>query len=148
MIDVHMDPLEMKPEVRIQNPTPEGSPRELAEETLQTLIVFTENLEFLSRGTGQAAGTTQFSEHFAKLIEGIELFADAITGVRQTLRMGVEPKIDILEQDMVSILKDLVLYQESGKSTYVAELLSTHLPSNLSEWRQQGIPWMIRSRDS
>jgi hypothetical protein len=41
-----------------------------------------------------------------------------------------------------------VQFTESGQKDYVVELLQTHLPLNLEDWRRDGIPTLIRARDS
>ena len=116
-------------------------PREMAEETLQMLIEFAGHLESLSL-------ETSISGDLRKLVEGITTFTDGIQGVKSLLRIGFQPHIAILEADLVEILKEALEYKESGQDAYVAELLREHLPANLREWREKGLPALIRSRDS
>jgi hypothetical protein len=124
-------------------------PRELAEETLQSLIEFTSHLESLSRNAAAKLAEGQAPKHeFSRLIDGIETFTDALLQARQILHVGRLDPINVLEADMTSILKDLVQYTEAGERDYVIDLLNHHLPLNLTDWRDTGIPALIRSRDS
>jgi hypothetical protein len=124
-------------------------PRELAEETLQSLIEFTSHLELLSRNAGAKLLAGQAPKHeFMRLIDGVQTFTDALLQARQILHVGRLEPITMLEADLTSILKDLVQFTESGDRDYVIDLLQNHLPLNLVDWREKGIPTLIRSRDS
>jgi hypothetical protein len=123
-------------------------PRELAEETLQSLIEFTMHLESFSRQAADHLEKGKFPHEFVKLVEGIQTFTDALMGVKQILRVGIMEPINVLEADMGSILKDLVQFAEGGQREYVVDLMRNHLPLNLEDWRREGIPALIRARDS
>lgn len=124
-------------------------PRELAEETLQSLIEFTSHLELLSRNAGAKLVAGQSPRHeFMRLIDGVQTFTEALLQSRQILHVGILEPVTMLEADLTSILKDLVQFTESGDREYVIELLQNHLPLNLTDWRQSGIPALIRARDS
>ncbi|MBC7690407.1 MAG: hypothetical protein H7222_01450 [Methylotenera sp.] len=123
-------------------------PREIAEDTLQTLKLFTDQLATLSRGTASQIGSTEAELDFQRLLDGIQTLADTVQSVKKILHIGVMPLINILEADLISVLTDLVQTHESKDLSYRAALLSEHLPLNLELWRDEGIPEMIRSRDS
>jgi hypothetical protein len=124
-------------------------PRELAEETLQSLFEFTSHLEALSRTAGaKLAEGHPPKQEFSRLLDGVETFSDALLQAKQILRIGRLDPVNVLEADLSSILKDLVQFTESGQRDYVVDLLLQHLPLNLAEWRSQGIPSLIRARDS
>jgi hypothetical protein len=124
-------------------------PRELAEETLQSLLEFTSHLELLSRNAGAKLVAGLAPKHeFMRLIDGIQTFSDALLQSRQILHVGRLEAVAILEADLASLLKDLVQFTESGDRDYVIDLLQNHLPLNLADWRGTGIPTLIRSRDS
>jgi hypothetical protein len=125
-------------------------PRELAEDTLQLMKKFCTELSQLSQETAQQLEIQDplAISTFRKLLEGIETFSDSITQTRRTLRIGVLPQMNLLEADLVSLLKDLAVANTTNDEKYRLELLSIHLPKNLEEWRDSGIPAMIRSRDS
>lgn len=124
-------------------------PRELAEETLQSLLEFTGHLEGLSQNAGAMLQEGRPPKHeFARLLDGLDTFSEALLQAKQILRVGQLDPINILEADLASILKDLVHFTEKQQLDYVIDLLTIHLPKNLSEWRNQGIPALIRSRDS
>jgi hypothetical protein len=123
-------------------------PREIAEDTLQTLKLFTEQLALLSRRTAAELGSPEAELDFQKLIDGIQTLADTVQNVKKILRIGIMPLINILEADLISVLTDLVHTHETRDYVYRAALLNEHLPLNLELWRDEGIPEMIRSRDS
>lgn len=124
-------------------------PRELAEETLQSLIEFTSHLELLSRNAGAKLEAGHAPRHeFMRLIDGVQTFTDALLQAKQILHVGILEPVNVLEADLTSIFKDLVQFTESGQREYVIDLLQNHLPANLEEWRRLGIPALIRSRDS
>lgn len=123
-------------------------PREIAEDTLQTLKLFTDQLALLSRRTGAEIGSPEAELDFQKLLDGIQTLADTVQNVKKILHIGLMPLINILEADLISVLTDLVQTHESRDLVYRAALLNEHLPLNLELWRDEGIPEMIRSRDS
>jgi hypothetical protein len=116
-------------------------PREIAEETLQTLRLLLPTLAQMSRKASSDADVR-------KLVDGLETLADAVSSTRAILRIGKLDRVDALEMDLLSILKDLLEAQKQGDGAYRAELLLHHLPSNLEAWAASGIPDMIRARDS
>ncbi len=138
-----MSNIEFKePEVTTQHP------REMAHETLQDLIEFSIVLEKLSRNTAQRANEPDFLENLIHLIDEISTFTEAIIHARITLKMGLIRSVSLLEADLLSILKDLLHGQATGQKVYIISLLNEYLPTNFEQWRTQGIPELIRSRDS
>jgi hypothetical protein len=123
-------------------------PRELADDTLQHLLEYSHVLESLSFDAGQLAGEASFHEKFNKLIDGITTFTEAITGVKNIMKVGYLQPVNLLEADLLSILKDLLTSRESGQIEYTAGLLKEYLPKNLEQWRETAIPALIRSRDN
>jgi len=124
-------------------------PRELAEETLQSLMEFTSHLELLSKNAGAKLVAGHAPRHeFLRLLDGVQTFTEALLQAKQILHVGLLEPVNLLEADLTSILKDLIQFTESGQKEYVIDLLQTHLPLNLEDWRREGIPTLIRSRDS
>ena len=123
-------------------------PRELAEETLQTLRTYTDSLADLSKRIAREYGSAEANQDYTRLIEGIQTMADTVIHVRKVLRIGILPIVNVLEVDLLSILKDLVETHGAKDPTYRIQLLEDHLPTNLTQWRDTGIPEMIRCRDS
>lgn len=134
--------------VKFESETQTSSPRELADQTLQDLKVFLTMLENLSQKAAGQMGQVDFFGRFISLLDGISTFIEAITHIKAILRLGMFPAVSALEIDLLSILKDLLTAQEKRQSDYMIELLNLHLPSNLREWRETGIPKLIRARDS
>jgi hypothetical protein len=120
-------------------------PKEIAEETLQSLIEFTKHLEDLCLQVSQ--DPTQLKK-LPKLADGITTFIDAMTNVKQILRIGALSEVQVLEADLASILKDVLEYQQKREYGFLASVIRDALASNLALWRTEGLPNLIRSRDS
>lgn len=116
-------------------------PKEIAEETLQSLIEFTKHLEDLCARVGTAP------DMLPKIADGITTFIDALDNVKQILRIGVLPAVQILEADLASILKDILEFQQRKELGSVAAIVKDALVGNLVLWRTEGLPNLIRSRD-
>lgn len=111
-------------------------PAELAQETLQILIPFSDRLsELAKRGEGR------------KLIEGLETFSESIVSVKQVLGITHLAKSDELELELLSILRTLLEAETQKDALVRSELLQSVLPEHLRKWREEGIPALIRSRD-
>jgi hypothetical protein len=124
-------------------------PREVAEETLQSLLEFAPNLSSLSRACAELApDPVELAKRFPSLLDGLDVFVDAITSAKRILRLGDYPRTAVLEADLLSIMKDLLACHETGEHAYLRALLEEHLPANLEAWRATGLPALIRSRDS
>ncbi len=123
-------------------------PRELAEDTLQSLIEFTSHLESFSLQAAKSLEEGQGLEDLNKLIDGIQTFTEALVNTKQILRVGAHDQVNLLEADLVSILQDIADFQQRREIPHVIAMLREHLPSNLIEWRTDGLPALIRSRDS
>jgi hypothetical protein len=123
-------------------------PREMAEDTLQTLILFTERLADMSRKAAEELGSPETDANFARLIDGMETFVDSVNTVKTVLRIAGLKPVDVLEADMLSIMKDVLSARETNNVDYLVQLLNDHLPINLHDWCVDGLPAMIRSRDS
>jgi hypothetical protein len=123
-------------------------PKEVAEETLDCLESFTIQLEKLSILASEQIKTGSRSEEFFNLSDGLRTFSDAIHQVKIILKSNGVAPLPMLEADLTSILKDIFEFTQSGDLEYVTDLLAKHLPQNLKEWREQGLPALRRSRDS
>lgn len=121
-------------------------PREIAEDTLQTLLPFCDSLARLSRAIAVEPETGD--PRYTQLIDGIETLMESISAVKMTLRIGVLESVNVLEAELLSILKDILFARQNSDDAYLMDLLSEHLPNHLEQWRDAGIPALIRSRDS
>lgn len=123
-------------------------PRELADDTLRTLIEFSAHLEAFCGNVARQLAERGPSADFEKLLDGIGTFTESLVGAKQVLRVGSFGPIDVLEADLLSILKDVLEFFRKKDYAYVAELLRDPLTANLRQWREQGLPALVRSRDS
>jgi len=132
---------------------PEGlelvsDPKSIALETLYTLQLFLDNLIGLCARIVDEKEAATKEASYQRLIDGLCTVMESILTARSVLRIGIHPQVNLLEADLLSILKDLLEAAEQGNTEYQNDLLATHLPQNLKEWRHEGIPEMIRCRDS
>lgn len=124
-------------------------PRELAEETLQSLIPFTENLSEISQNAAELFTQGQHpSQELARLFDGMEVFSEALFDAKKILGITELDPIRVLEIDLLSIMQDVLEAYHDSDQKYLIDLMSTHLPESLKEWRQNGLPAILSSRDS
>ena len=125
-------------------------PRELAEETLQTLLPFTQHLARLAALS--ATGGPDAEASFRRLIDGLGTFSEAIDSAKAVLKIGDGypdvPLVAELETGMIATLRQIMAAKEARQTDLMRGLLSADLVDNLSRWCAAGIPTMIRSRDS
>lgn len=123
-------------------------PREMAEETLQILKVYSDRLIQLSRENGAQPEMEAHHPQFLKLMDGIQTFVESIQSVKGVLRIQAHPVVDGLEDSLTAILTDLLAAQREGNTAMKCRVLKDRLPENLAAWKTSGIPSLIRSRDS
>ena len=123
-------------------------PRELAEETLQMLLEFTSHLEEMALRVAADLTRGQPANDLQKLLDGIQVFTDSLIESKRAMKVGLFPKTDLLETDLLSLLKDTVTHLEKADVQYVAQLIGIDLVDNLRAWKETGLPALIRSRDS
>lgn len=124
-------------------------PRELAEETLQSLIAFTDHLARLAIEAGELFKKGEHpSFELAKFFDGMQIFSDAFESSKQVIKPGHLEGLHVLQVDLLSLMQDTIDAYHENNSAYLADLLLMHLPENLSRWRDSGIPTLLRSRDS
>ncbi len=116
-------------------------PKEIAEETLQSLVEFTKQLEAL------CGAVAEDPSKLPKLADGIMTFIDALTNVKTILHIGIMNSVQVLEADLASILKDILEYQQKSQYEHVGIVARDALAPNLALWRAEGLPQLIRSRD-
>jgi hypothetical protein len=127
-------------------------PHELAQETLQSLLPFTVSLDTLAKGIGEQIHEPQLGVdldvQYQRLLNGLGDMIEAIKGVKQILRVHQDAQVALLEADLASVLTDILEAKRTGQRAYLVDLLREHLPFSLQEWREQGIPRLMKSRDS
>ncbi len=123
-------------------------PKEVADETLYDLIEFSKALENLATTAAQNVSKTDFMVHFNRLLEGITTFTEAVSGVKRVLKLGLFNSIQLLESNLLSILREVLQAHEQRNTIALAQLISEDLQENLRNWRNTGLPSLIRSRDS
>jgi hypothetical protein len=123
-------------------------PRELAEDTLQTLFPFLSGLSGLSGHVATLEiSTPEFKVQFEKLLDGIDTFAQALASVRYALRITSLQSMSVLEADLAFILQHVYEAKQAGNADEIQNLLAKQLPAHLDEWLRVGLPDLVRCRD-
>lgn len=126
-----------------------GTQAELARETLQILQEFIPYLIRYSKHAGELfKARVPAQEEFEELLEGLSNFSEGILESKKVLRISNHQLVDVLEADLLSILKDAVEFYQKADFQYISELLLIHLPENLEQWQAEGLPAIVSSRDS
>jgi hypothetical protein len=123
-------------------------PKEVADETLHDLMTFAQVLEDLCQHCAAQTEEAPFAHQFGRLIDGITTFTDAVSGVKQILKLGLFNSIQMLETELLTILREILQAKEKKDMPTLSNLLAEKLPLNLRKWRETGLPSLIRSRDS
>jgi hypothetical protein len=126
---------------------PEKHPKEIADDALNSLLDYLTHLEILSKTVAQQITSDVFFDQLIVLVDGIHTLTNVIGATKHTFEIRNFPPIQILEAELLSILKDLLHYQEQGHFDQMADLLMNQLPQNFQEWQNTGIPNLIRARD-
>lgn len=124
-------------------------PREMAEETLQTLKLYVEQLAALSIRIAAEESYARISVHaeYPKLLDGIDAVIQSVSGVKNLLKHNDYPEVKRLESELLAILQEVLECQKRKDTIRREQLLSKLLPQNLIEWRDVGIPSIIRFHD-
>lgn len=122
-------------------------PRELAEDTLQTLSLFTDTLIRLSFRAAQSGTAEELGQNLTKLVEGLDTFTETVTSIKSILRVSHQQTLKLLEIDLGSILTDIFEAKQRNDDGFVRETLKSHLPDNLKQWKEVVIPKLLRLHD-
>ena len=124
-------------------------PRQLAEETLEALLTFCDDLYCLCREMTEEKSKTEFESRLLGLIDGLAVFVETIQIIRKVLHIGLLQQVEVLYVDLQSILQDLLELRKKGSSVEgIHGLISVHLSENLELWRDMGIQRLIDSTNS
>ncbi len=123
-------------------------PRELAQETLQALRIFSDTLVKLCGRITQEQDAMILSRDFLRLVEGLQTLAETIRSVKRVLRIGVIEPVGFLEADLTSTLSDMLEAKTKKQTDFLKEIIQGDLTDNLTRWRDEGIPALIRVRDT
>lgn len=124
-------------------------PRELAEETLQSLVAFTDHLARLAIEAGRLFNQGEHpSFELAKFFDGMQTFSDAVESSKQVIKPGHIEGLHVLQVDLLSLMQDTIDAYHANDHKYLADLLEKHIPENMARWRDKGLPALMRSRDS
>lgn len=123
-------------------------PREMAAETIDLITRHAANLSELSRTIAGETLPNRVHPRLEELVSGVQTLVDGVTCVKNLLNAHSIGAVQVLEADLLSILKDLLEAHESSdpqQRQYARELLGEHLPKNLSDWCSDGLPQIAQT---
>lgn len=122
-------------------------PRKVAENTLHLLIEYTTHLEnySLEAASALAAHPTAHLPEIVTLIDGASTFIDSILTAKETLKIKYTPELASLKTELFELLKETYSYLEIKEFSHAASILKNQLPQHFTEWRNQGIPSIIKA---
>lgn len=138
-------PIESLPELEVVT----SNPRDLAYQTLETLEEYTDRIiisihraaEYYKQKNFISADTV-----FAKAIDNLDLFVQTIGGIKLALRVGLNPKLALIEASLISTMNDLLDAKRQNNYVFLAELLEKDLVENLTEWKSEAFPLLKNIR--
>lgn len=122
-------------------------PNQFIEETLQTLRIYAERLKDQCFETADAVEVQDMDRSMVNLLDGLQVMVDTLSHVKQILKLASDPKINLLETDLLSTLQDLLEARQRGEVEYVRTVIRTHLVECVQEWVDDGIPTLLKARD-
>lgn len=128
-----------------------SSPIDLAYETLGTLEQYIDRLMLsIERASVHYKSKNLITgdAYFGKSIDGLDLFVQTLGGIKLALRVGLNPKVALVEAALVSIMNDLLEAKRQNNYLFLAELLEKDLIENLREWKEQIFPMFRTLRSS
>jgi len=124
------------------------TPREIALDTLHTLRLYIDRVVHQCDRVADETDPVLREELFQQLLDSLAVINEGLALSRRILRPGIHATLDLLETDLLSILKDLCLAAEANQADHRMELVAIHLVKNLNEWRESGIPLIVEAAGS
>lgn len=124
----------------------ESTTQKIAIETLRSLIEFCPYVQKLCVDAAQDWGLGEKPIHnLSQLIDAITLFSESLSVAKATLNASSLQSVNLLETELVSILRDMKESYEEKDTDYFTLLLMDQLPANLEQWRIHGLPQILGS---
>ncbi len=120
-----------------------SSPVEIAHETLNTLDQYIDRIITNIDRAGMHYSQNNIlsgDDYFVKSIDGLDLFIQTISGVKQALRVGLVTKVGLAEASLMSIMNELLMAKKQNNYIFMADLLRKDLIENLKEWKNDVFP--------
>jgi hypothetical protein len=114
-------------------------------DTLKTLAEYIDHLQGRCRALRDLSGTPGFFQELGRIGEGISMLTQTVEQLKKLLNIPQQPELALLEADLLSVLQELLKYQEEGKTEYMIQLIDEHLTDVLSQWHGEGIALLSRS---
>ncbi len=121
------------------------TPREIALDTLHTLRLYIDRVVLQCDHVAAETDLVLREELFQQLLDSLAVINEGLALSRRILRPGIHATLDLLETDLVSILRDLCDAAERNQAAHRMELITNHLARNLVDWREKGIPLILES---
>lgn len=120
-----------------------SNPQDLALETMTTLEIYIDRIMQNIERTATNYKTKNYvaaDAYFERTIDGMDLFVQTISGIKQALRIGANSKVTLTEATLVSIMNDLLEAKRQNNYVFLADLLEQELIENLREWKSIVFP--------
>jgi hypothetical protein len=125
-----------------------ASPREIADDTIQSLIPYVASLSELSRTIVDSEKGIYNEEMFRKLLDGLELMADAVNTVKRALKVGPIDEISEAEDELALQLSLILDARRSNDIQTAQKLMTNDLPRVLNHWSEVALPALASYRDN
>ncbi len=112
------------------------SPREIAVETLEALLEFSDQLAQVSSTCGEASD-------LRRLIDGISIFVESLSQARAALSKEACLEVDAQEEELASLLESLLSTMNQPGDLPQMELMSQRIPQHFAVWRDVAIPALL-----
>jgi hypothetical protein len=122
--------------------------KELADDTVQLLIQFTTNLEWMSIASAESITQGVQNDNFAKLVDGVSVFLEGVQRVREVLGVEQTRFIEFLEKDLYSTMNEVLESYEKKENKHLETLLTHSLPKTFLDWKNLGLPKIARALDT
>tara|TARA_Y100000590_G_scaffold466030_1_gene640070 strand:- start:1411 stop:2010 length:600 start_codon:yes stop_codon:yes gene_type:complete len=120
------------------------NPKEIAIESLEYLKKYCSILIQFCDDLKPLVFEPQFERFYVQLIDGLMTFSETLSVSKKILLKESIQNLDLLENDLKSIIKDMHDSKRDSELEYFKLLLSKYLPQNLLSWQNTGINQIIR----
>ena len=124
------------------------STMELAMETLTTLEQYIDRIiQNIDRAGALYRNKNYLAAdgYFMKTVDGMDLFVQTMSGIKATMKVGMNAKVALAEATLISIMNDLLDAKKQNNYVMLSELLLLDLTENMREWKTTVFP-SIRER--
>jgi len=113
---------------------------EMSVQMLAGVVSLLDEMIQLSERIAEEQSRLEVFRQFTRLIDGLQVFIDTVQTVRLACRVINTQSLALMEADLLSVMKDMVMYCNENKIEYMQSILRNDLPIVLRDWADSGIP--------